>query len=98
MISKRIRQLREAAGMSQSELAKKLNVTRASVNSWESGLSTPTTQYVIALVKLFRVSADYLLGTEPEFSLCLNGYSSEEIRLLTELAEHFARNHQKKTP
>ena len=98
MICKRIRQLREAAGMSQSELAKKLNVTRASVSSWESGLSTPTTQYVIALVRLFRVSADCLLGTEPEFTLALDGYSAEEIRLLTELAEHFARSHQNKTP
>ena len=38
MISERIRQLREQAGFSQSMLAKKLDVTRSSVNAWEMGI------------------------------------------------------------
>lgn len=89
MICERIRQLRERSGMTQSELAKKLDVTRSSVNAWESGLSTPTTQYIVALSKLFHVSADYLLGTEPEFTLSLRGYSTEELRLLFDLIRYF---------
>lgn len=89
MIYDRIKQLRETYGISQSELAKKLDVTRSSVNAWESGLSTPTTQYVVALSKLFHVSADYLLDMEPGFSLSLNGYSQEEIRIITDLIRYF---------
>ena len=49
MISIRIKELREKAGYSQSQLAKKLDVTRSSVNAWEMGLSSPTTQYIVAM-------------------------------------------------
>lgn len=81
--------------MSQAELARKLDVTRSSVNAWESGLSTPTTQYVVALSKLFRVSADYLLGLESGRTLSLDGYSREEIGLLMDLARYFDRQREK---
>ena len=43
MIYDMIKTLREEAGYSQAQLAKKLDVTRSSVNAWEMGLSTPTT-------------------------------------------------------
>lgn len=89
MICDRIKELREAAGYSQSQLAKKLDVTRSSVNAWEMGLSTPTTQYVVALAKLFHVSADYLLGLETEKHLVLDGYSHEEIELVFNLTKYF---------
>ena len=94
MIYERIRRLREQNGMSQSDLAKKLDVTRSSVNAWESGLSTPTTQYIVALARLFHVSADYLLGTEAEVTLSLRGYTAEEIRLISDLMRYFDRNRE----
>lgn len=89
MISDKIRELREQAGYSQSQLAKKLDVTRSSVNSWEMGLSTPTTQYVVALSKLFHVSTDYILGTELHLSISLDGYSEEEIALIYNMIHYF---------
>ena len=92
MISERIKQLREAAGYSQSQLAKKLDVTRSSVNAWEMGLSTPTTQYIVALTRLFHVSADYILGTETELSISLRGYSDEEINLILHLIRYIDGN------
>ena len=91
MISDKIRELREQAGISQSQLAKKLDVTRSSVNAWEMGLSTPTTQYIVALTKLFHVSADYILGTEADLSLSLRGYTEEEISLVLNLLRYFDR-------
>ncbi len=89
MISETIRALREAVGFSQAQLAKKLDVTRSSVNAWEMGLSTPTVQYVVAMSKLFHVSADYLLGIETEFSIHLDGYSAEEKEVLYSLVRYF---------
>ena len=62
MLAERIKTLREQAGMSQEKLAKRLGITRSSVNAWEMGISTPSTQYIAELAGLFRVSADYLLG------------------------------------
>lgn len=93
MISSKIKELREAAGYSQSRLAKKLDVTRSSVNAWEMGLSTPTTQYIVALSKLFHVSTDYILGISSDISVSLNGYSEEEINLIFNLIKYFDNQH-----
>ena len=93
MISNKIKELREQAGFSQSQLAKKLDVTRSSVNAWEMGLSAPTTQYIVALAKLFHVSADYILGLEAEQSISLRGYSEEEITLILNLLRYFDSQH-----
>ena len=89
MISDKIRELREQAGFSQSQLAKKLDVTRSSVNAWEMGLSAPTTQYIVAMTKIFHVSADYILGTESEQMISLRGYTEEEISLVFSLLKYF---------
>ena len=89
MICDNIRDLREKAGFSQAELARKLGVTRSSVNAWEMGLSTPTTQYVVALAKIFHVSADYLLGLDSEKCISLDGYTQEEIEVLYSLIKYF---------
>ncbi len=89
MISETIRTLRESAGFSQAQLAKKLDVTRSSVNAWEMGLSAPTIQYVAAMSRLFHVSADYLLGIENKLSIFLDGYSSEEKEVIYSLVRYF---------
>ena len=81
MISDRIKFLREKAGYSQAQLAKKLDVTRSSVNAWEMDLSTPTSQYVVAMARLFHVSTDYLLGLDLfcEATGCTDGEHAQEM-------------------
>ena len=89
MICDTIKQLRENAGFSQAVLAKKLNVTRSAVNAWEMGLSVPTTQYVVDMAKLFRVSTDYLLGLSNETTLILDGLDEQEKKILYSLIDYF---------
>ena len=89
MIYNVIKTLRESAGYSQSQLAKKLDVTRSSVNAWEMGISVPTTPYIIELAKLFHVSSDYILGLENEKQISLGGYSKSEIELIYNLLKYF---------
>lgn len=89
MISDTIRALREQAGYSQSELAKRLSVTRSSVNAWESGLSAPTAINIIELAKLFRVSADFILELKPTRQVDLSDLTDREIRLIYELLDYF---------
>ena len=62
MVAERISELREQQNMTQAELAKRLGITRSSVNAWEQGISVPSTQYIVELSALFGVSTDYLLG------------------------------------
>ncbi len=94
MICDKIKELREKAGYSQSQLARKLDVTRSSVNAWEMGLSTPTTQYIVALCKVFHVSADYMLGIEMGLNFSLNGYSDDEVALIFNMLKYFDKQKQ----
>lgn len=89
MIGEQIRALRDKAGISQSELARKLGVTRSSVNAWESGLSAPTAAYLVDLSRYFHVSTDFLLGIESKHKVDLTGFCEEEIQILYSLMRYF---------
>ncbi len=88
MICDRIKELRENAGFSQSQLAKKLDISRSAVNAWEMGLSMPTTQYVVAMAKLFHVTSDFLLGIESGYTLRIENYTEEERALVYSLIKY----------
>ena len=61
MLSEKIINLRKSRGWSQEELAERLNVSRQSVSKWESGVSNPDLDKIVAMSTLFGVSTDYLL-------------------------------------
>lgn len=88
MISDNIKRLRENAGLSQAALARKLGVTRASVNAWEMELSTPTAQYLIALAQLFHTTTDDILGLESQEQIVLRGMNEQEKRLVYDLISY----------
>ncbi len=92
MVCDTIKSLRETAGLSQSALAKRLGVTRSSVNAWEMGLSIPTAQYIVELSQLFHVSTDYLLGLNNTEALYIDRLSQEEKQILYSLIHYFQRS------
>lgn len=59
--SEKILYLRTRNGMSQEVLADKLLVSRQAVSKWESGVTLPETDKLIAISDMFKVSLDYLL-------------------------------------
>ena len=61
-----ILELRTRKGMSQDELAEKVFVTRQAVSRWENGETTPNTETLKLLSKLFDVSINTLLGSPRE--------------------------------
>lgn len=89
MIAEKIKNLREKNNLTQSALAKKLNVTRSSVNAWELGISVPSTALIVDLAKLFHVSTDYLLGLDENVTLDISSLNNKETMILYELIEYF---------
>ena len=60
-IGEKLQQLRKRAGLSQEQLAVRIDVSRQAVSKWELGESLPDTENVIKLCDLFDVTADALL-------------------------------------
>lgn len=89
MIADTIKALRENAGYTQSALAKKLRITRSSVNAWEMGISIPTTQYIIELADIFNVSTDYILEVSKDYSVSLDKLSDEQKAIVLSLISYF---------
>ena len=63
-ISVKIQQLRKRNGLSQEQLAEKLEVSRQAVSKWESGTSLPDIEKIALISDLFEVSTDYLIKDE----------------------------------
>ena len=94
MIADRIKLHREVLGLTQTELAKKLGVTRSSENAWEMGISCPSVPYIIELSYIFGVSTDYLLGVKENQSFDVSGLTEEERRLISELIQYFKKKNK----
>ncbi|MBQ8795038.1 MAG: helix-turn-helix transcriptional regulator [Clostridia bacterium] len=89
----RLYQLRKQKGLSQEELANRLNVSRQTVSKWEVGDSTPDMEKLIAMSDLFDVSLDKLvMGKEDEEK----PPSTTKSELVTVLNEKVLTNKNKK--
>ena len=62
MLNENIKNLRKSKGLSQEELAMKLNVVRQTVSKWENGLSVPDADMLIALSQVLDTPVSTLLG------------------------------------
>ena len=62
MLNENIRALRKSKGLSQQELAIKLNVVRQTISKWEQGLSIPDSEMLISLSEVLETPVSKLLG------------------------------------
>lgn len=92
MVCEKIKNLRELNQLTQSDLARKLGITRSSVNAWEMGISTPSTQYLVELAQLFRVSTDYILGIDRSLTVQMDHLAEDEKEIIFALLRKFESN------
>ena len=62
MIGEKLTQLRKSHGMSQHELARSLKLSDKAIKNWESDISDPNAQNIVALCRIFHITSDELLG------------------------------------
>lgn len=62
MLNENIKAIRKSKGLSQEELAIKLNVVRQTISKWEQGLSVPDSDMLISLSEVLEISVSTLLG------------------------------------
>ena len=62
MLNENIKAIRKSKGLSQEELAIKLNVVRQTISKWEQGLSVPDADMLISISEVFETPVNILLG------------------------------------
>ena len=81
MLSNNLKRIRKSKGLSQEELAIKLNVVRQTVSKWENGLSVPDSSMLIILANELDTTVSELLGepvAEP---------TTDDLKILSEKLE-----------
>ncbi len=85
MLNENMKAIRKSKGLSQEELAIKLNVVRQTISKWEKGLSVPDSEMLVAIADVFETPVSILLGetvvTEREDELKVISEKLEIINL-----------------
>lgn len=81
----KLRNLRLEAGMTQAELAQRLDITKAVISYYELHERRPSAEVLIKLASIFHISTDYLLGISNRKMIDVSDLSEEEVRFLLSL-------------
>ncbi len=92
----KIQKLRKEAGLSQEELALRLDVSRQAISKWERDNGYPETEKIIRMSKMFNVSLDYLLNEEDTQPL-ENNPNEKGIYVSREMADGFLSYQKRKS-
>lgn len=86
MFQDNLKTIRKNKGITQEELATKLNVVRQTISKWEKGLSVPDSDLLIRLAEILDVNVSQLLGSKVEEKQDQNNLAQQLSRLNEQLA------------
>ena len=73
MLNEKIKELRKSLGISQTQLAASLGVSKQCVSNWENDNIQPSIEMLIKISEFFKVSTDYLLGLKNDNVIDVSG-------------------------
>ena len=96
MLGDQIKSMRMASGISQQEMANRLNVSKQSVSNWENDNIVPSVNVLRKICKLFSCSADYLLelSDQEQLILDISNLSARQIAHVRLIAEELSEMNQ----
>lgn len=86
-LCQRISELRASLGISQSELAKRLDVTRSSVNAWELGYATPQLKHIVEMSKIFNMTLDGMFNAPDRVTVDITDLSEKERQAVFDIID-----------
>lgn len=87
-ISKNIAKYREAANISQKELAKRLGVVPSRISNWETGANCPTIDILFEVCEILNVSINDIYGVYPDSKFVLKYGEQDLLKKYRGLDEH----------
>ena len=96
MLNENLKKNKKSKGLSQEELAIRLNVVRQTISKWEKGLSVPDADMLIKIAEIFEVSVSELLGAkiEEKNEQDVNEVADQLMRINEQLAIKNRRSHR----
>ncbi|OJU11939.1 MAG: hypothetical protein BGN88_01195 [Clostridiales bacterium 43-6] len=91
----RLKSLRLSKNYEQAYVAKKLNVSRSLISSYESSTRLPSVEMLIRYSQLFKVSVDYLLGLEKQTTVNVHNLTKEQIKIIEIIINEYAKLNKK---
>lgn len=85
--SDKLKNLRNAKGLTQQQLADRLNITKSMISAYETNMRLPSLDIIIRLSKIFNVTSDYLLGIETKRTIDISDLSPKQVDLITGLID-----------
>lgn len=83
----RIAAFRNNLGITQAELAKKLNISRSAVNSWEMGTSTPQLKHVIEMAEIFHTTLDGMVTSSERVTVDITDLDTKEQQIIFNMVD-----------
>ncbi len=91
----KLKTLRTEAGMTQTELAKRLSITKSVVSYYELQERTPSPSVLVQLADIFHVTTDYLLGIDHKKMIDVSDLSDEDMHFLLITIETLRKKNKK---
>ncbi len=91
----RLRELRESKNLTQTQVAKRLNLSKTTISGYENNIKTPSLEVLVKLSILYGVSADYILGLENRRFLQIDGLTLNQEEIIKILLKEFKSMNKK---
>jgi len=94
-IGKNIKTLRIAKKMTQSELADRIGITKATISAYENSTRLPSYDVLMMLARLFRVTTDNLLGFSDKYSVDVSALNNRQRNIVQEIISLYEFQNEK---
>lgn len=84
-----LKNLRKKKNLSQEQVAKRLNLTKASISGYENNIITPSIETIKELSILYNTTSDYLLGLDKKESVSIDGLTPRQKDIIETLILEF---------
>lgn len=91
-LGEQIKKLRNTKKITQSELAERVSVTKATISAYENGSRMPSYDVLIKLAQLFHVSTDNLLGYSNKFVIDVTGLTQQQRNTIHEVVSTYQKH------
>lgn len=91
----RLRELRESKSLTQTQVAKRLSLSKTTISGYENNIKTPSLEVLVKLSILYGVSSDYILGLENRKMLQIDGLTVNQENIIKSMVKEFKELNKK---